>query len=101
MPKYGDVSDKNRKYFKHVKKGPFAPAEFDVNDHVRVLTDGPYVLETGRIIMRTLNADDQPLYHVLFDHDLAARPTAYLTHELELVGYSVQQYIEEEVPERE
>jgi hypothetical protein len=60
------------------------PAEFNVNDHVRVVVEGPYLLEEGRIIMRTLNADDGVTYHVLFDHDLAARPTPYLARELEL-----------------
>jgi hypothetical protein len=59
------------------------PAEFDMNEHVRVIVEGPYLLEEGRIIMRTLNADDGVLYHVLFDHDLAARPTAYLASEIE------------------
>lgn len=82
---YGDVSDKNRRYFKHVKKGPFAPVEFDVNDRVRVTVMGPYLDEFGRIVMRTLNHENKPLFHVLFDHDLTARPVAYLTHELERV----------------
>ena len=54
----------------------------DVNDRVRVTVEGPYLDETGRIVLRSFY-QDSVVYHVLFDHDLAALPTPYLANELE------------------
>lgn len=51
MTKYGKVSDKNRKYFKHLRR------DFDVNERVRVTT-GVYRDEEGTVVM----IDDATIY---------------------------------------
>lgn len=51
MTKYGQVSEKNRKYFKHLRT-------FDVNDRVRVVANNPFTGREGLVVM----IDDDSIY---------------------------------------
>lgn len=79
MSKYGEISERNKKYMKHIKK----PSDIDVRDKVRVVVEGPHLGEEARVVMRGPNAEGNPVYHVVFDHDPDGRAVAYLPSELE------------------
>jgi len=52
MTKYGQVSKRNQKYFKHLRR------DFDVNDRVRVVANNPFTGREGMVVM----VDDDSIY---------------------------------------